>query len=198
MPNIKSAKKRVALSKAAYEKNKADKSALKTAVKKFEAAVASGNREQADSAYKAAVKSVDQGVKKGILHKNNAARKKSSMTLKQLSEVSGVPASSLSEYMSGKCAPRANALQRLADALQTTPEDLCSPAKRSRWRISVKEAAACMDVPPSFIKRGLQTGALSIGSAVLCKERYRYFISPERLRAEVGPERFAQFWEGGV
>ena len=72
MPNIKSAKKRVALSKAAYEKNKADKSALKTAVKKFEAAVASGNREQADSAYKAAVKSVDQGVKKGILHKNNA------------------------------------------------------------------------------------------------------------------------------
>ena len=73
MPNIKSAKKRVALSKAAYEKNKADK---------FEAAVASGNREQADSAYKAAVKSVDQGVKKGILHKNNAARKKSSMTLK--------------------------------------------------------------------------------------------------------------------
>lgn len=119
-------------------------------------------------------------------------------TQKQLSEVSGVPASSLSEYMSGKCAPRANALQRLADALQTTPEDLCSPAKRSRWRISVKEAAACMDVPPSFIKRGLQTGALSIGSAVLCKERYRYFISPERLRAEVGPERFAQFWEGGV
>ena len=82
MANIKSAKKRVALSKAAYEKNKADKSALKTAVKKFEAAVASGNREQADSAYKAAVKSVDQGVKKGILHKNNAARKKSSMTLK--------------------------------------------------------------------------------------------------------------------
>ena len=82
MPSIKSAKKRVALSKAAYEKNKADKSALKTAVKKFEAAVASGNREQADSAYKAAVKSVDQGVKKGILHKNNAARKKSSMTLK--------------------------------------------------------------------------------------------------------------------
>ena len=60
MPNIKSAKKRVALSKAAYEKNKADKSALKTAVKKFEAAVASGNREQADSAYKAAVKSVEE------------------------------------------------------------------------------------------------------------------------------------------
>lgn len=82
MPNIKSVKKDVERSRAAYEKNKAEKSALKTAVKKFEAAVASGNREQADSAYKVAVKTVDQGVKKGILHKNNAARKKSSMTLK--------------------------------------------------------------------------------------------------------------------
>ena len=82
MPNIKSVKKDVERSRAAYEKNKAEKSALKTAMKKFEAAVVSGNREQADSAYKVAVKTVDQGVKKGILHKNNAARKKSSMTLK--------------------------------------------------------------------------------------------------------------------
>ena len=82
MPNIKSAKKRVLVAEARNARNKAERSAMKTAVKKFEAAVASGNREQADSAYKAAVKSVDQGVKKGILHKNNAARKKSSMTLK--------------------------------------------------------------------------------------------------------------------
>jgi len=82
VPNIKSVKKDVERSRAAYEKNKANKSALKTAMKKFEAAVVSGNREQAEVAYKVAVKTVDQGVKKGILHKNNAARKKSSMTLK--------------------------------------------------------------------------------------------------------------------
>ncbi len=82
VPNIKSAKKRVLLSKAAYEKNKADKSEMRTAVKKFEAAVSGGDRAQANLAYKAAVKTVDQGVKKGILHKNTAARKKSSMTLK--------------------------------------------------------------------------------------------------------------------
>ncbi len=81
MPNIKSAKKRVELSKVAYEKNKADKSALKTAVKKFEAAVSGGDRTAADAAYKLAVKRVDQAVTKGILHKNTAARKKSSMTL---------------------------------------------------------------------------------------------------------------------
>ena len=82
MPNIKSAKKRVLIAKVNSERNKADKSALKTTLKKFEAAVAEGNREQADSAYTAAVKSIDQAVKKGIIHKNNAARKKSSIALK--------------------------------------------------------------------------------------------------------------------
>lgn len=82
MPNIKSAKKRVELAKVANDRNKANKSALRSTVKKFDAAVAEGNREQADSAYKAAVKTVDQAVKKGILHKNTAARKKSSMAVK--------------------------------------------------------------------------------------------------------------------
>ncbi len=82
MPNIKSAKKRVLVSKLNNERNKAEKSALKTALKKFDAAVADGSREQADSAYKAAVKSIDQAVIKGIVHKNNAARKKSQITLK--------------------------------------------------------------------------------------------------------------------
>ena len=82
MPNIKSAKKRVLVSKAQNEKNKAAKSLLKTNIKKFDAAVLEGNREAADAAYKTAVKSVDQAVNKGLLHKNTAARKKSSMTLK--------------------------------------------------------------------------------------------------------------------
>lgn len=82
MPNIKSAKKRVELSKIAYEKNKANKSALKTVIKKFDAALEGGDRTAAESAYKLAVKAVDQAVSKGILHKNTAARKKSSMTLR--------------------------------------------------------------------------------------------------------------------
>ena len=76
MPNIKSAKKRVLLSREANVKNKMAKSALKTTLKKFDSAVVAGNRE------KAAVVAVDKAAVKGILHKNNAARKKSSMTLK--------------------------------------------------------------------------------------------------------------------
>ena len=81
MPNIKSSKKDVLSSKIAYEKNKADKSALKTAVKKFDAALESGDKAAATAAYTEAVKKVDKAVIKGILHKNTAARKKSSMTL---------------------------------------------------------------------------------------------------------------------
>ena len=82
MPNIKSSKKDVISSKIAYEKNKADKSELKTNLKKYEAALAGGDKAEAEAAYKVAIKAVDQAVNKGLLHKNNAARKKSALTLK--------------------------------------------------------------------------------------------------------------------
>ena len=82
MPNIKSSKKDVISSKIAYEKNKANKSELKTTLKKFDAAQESGDKATAEAAYKLAVKCVDKALLKGLLHKNNAARKKSSMTLK--------------------------------------------------------------------------------------------------------------------
>ena len=82
MPNIKSAKKRVLVSKSKAMQNKAAKSALKTDLKKFEAAVADGSRSEADAAYKTAVKAVDKAVSKGLLHRNNAANKKSKMTVK--------------------------------------------------------------------------------------------------------------------
>lgn len=81
MPNIKSSKKDVISSKIAYEKNKANKTALKTIIKKFDAALVSGDRTQAEGAYKVAVQAVDKAVQKGLMHKNTAARKKSSMTL---------------------------------------------------------------------------------------------------------------------
>ena len=70
MPNIKSAKKRVLVSKANYEHNKAYRSALRTAVKKADAAIDAKSADMAE-AVNAAVK--------GIIHKNNAARKKSAL-----------------------------------------------------------------------------------------------------------------------
>ena len=82
MANIKSSAKRVLVSRVQAARNKADKSQLKTTIKKFNAATAEGNQENAEAAYKAAVKSVDRAVSKGLIHKNNAARKKSRLTKK--------------------------------------------------------------------------------------------------------------------
>lgn len=82
LPNIKSAKKRVKVNETKALQNKAAKSAMKTSLKKFDVAVADGNRSEADSAYKAAVKTVDKAAAKGLIHKNKAANKKSQMTIK--------------------------------------------------------------------------------------------------------------------
>ena len=82
MANIKSSAKRVLISRENAARNKADKSELKTTIKKFDAAVAEGNQENAEAAYKVAVKSVDRAVSKGLIHKNNAAHKKSAMAAK--------------------------------------------------------------------------------------------------------------------
>ena len=82
LPNIKSAKKRVLVAETRNARNKANKSALKTAIKKFEAAAVEGNRTEAEGTYKVAVKAIDKAAAKGLLHKNNAAHKKSALTLK--------------------------------------------------------------------------------------------------------------------
>ena len=82
MANIKSAKKRVLVTKAKTLQNQIFKTQMRTLVKKFNAAVETGDKEVATAAYKLAVKKIDQAVCRGILHKNNAAHKKSAFTLK--------------------------------------------------------------------------------------------------------------------
>lgn len=82
MPNIKSAKKRVLVTKTKTLQNKMFKTQLKTDIKKFEAAVEAGDKALATEAYKVAVKKVDQAVAHNILHKNTAAHKKSKFTKK--------------------------------------------------------------------------------------------------------------------
>jgi small subunit ribosomal protein S20 len=82
LPNIKSAEKRVRVTESKSMQNQVAKSALKTSIKKFETAIAAGDAAIAGAAYAEAVKKVDSASGKGILHKNTAARKKSSMTKK--------------------------------------------------------------------------------------------------------------------
>lgn len=82
MPNIKSAKKRVLVIKKKTLRNQMIKSAIRTALKKVDAAVAAGNKEDAQTAMRYAVKKLDQAVAKGVFHKNTAARKKSQLAHK--------------------------------------------------------------------------------------------------------------------
>jgi len=86
MANIKSSEKRVILSSKAAARNKAARSLIKTNIKKFDAAASGGDREAAESAYKAAVKVVDRAATRGLIHKNKAAHRKSALT-KQLNAV---------------------------------------------------------------------------------------------------------------
>ena len=81
MPNIKSAKKRVLVNKTKHDRNKSQNSALKTAIKKANAAVENGDADK-EAAVKAAQAKIDRAVAKGLIHKNNAAHKKSALALK--------------------------------------------------------------------------------------------------------------------
>lgn len=76
MPNIKSAKKRVRISEKENARNRALRSNLRTSIKKADTAI-SENAADKDALVKAAVVTIDKSVTKGIIHKNNAARKKS-------------------------------------------------------------------------------------------------------------------------
>lgn len=81
MPNIKSAKKRVLVNQTKAQRNKSTNSALKTAIKKANAAI-EANTADKEELVKAASQKIDQACTKGLLHKNNAARKKSALALK--------------------------------------------------------------------------------------------------------------------
>ena len=76
MANIKSAKKRVLVNRKKAERNKSIKSAVKTSIKKVEAA----DKEAAVAALTNAISTIDKAATKGVYHKNNAARKVSRLS----------------------------------------------------------------------------------------------------------------------
>ena len=84
MPNIKSAKKRVKVIEKKTAANRAVKSALRTQLKKFDAAVAVGS--DSEAVYRETVSAVDSAVTKGIIHKNKAARTKAQLAKKLAKE----------------------------------------------------------------------------------------------------------------
>ncbi len=75
MANIKSAKKRIIVAQLRTDRNKSIRSAVKTSIKKVEAAVAAKDKEAAQAALVAATAKISKAASKGVYHKNNASRK---------------------------------------------------------------------------------------------------------------------------
>ena len=82
MANIKSQIKRNRQNEAAHERNKSVRSALKTAVRRFHEAVEAGEVEQAKTLATEAGKKLDKAASKGVIHKNQAANRKSAVAKK--------------------------------------------------------------------------------------------------------------------
>ncbi|TDC47282.1 30S ribosomal protein S20 [Jiangella ureilytica] len=80
MANIKSQKKRILTNEKARLRNKAVKSSLKTAIRKFHEAADAGDTEKATEAAQAASRQLDKAASKGVIHKNQAANRKSSIS----------------------------------------------------------------------------------------------------------------------
>ncbi|GAB5080488.1 MULTISPECIES: 30S ribosomal protein S20 [unclassified Pseudarthrobacter] len=82
MANIKSQKKRILTNEKARLRNNAVKSELKTAIRAVNTAVESTDKDAAAAALKVASRKLDKAVSKGVLHKNNAANRKSAISKK--------------------------------------------------------------------------------------------------------------------
>lgn len=86
VPNIKSAKKRVRVIATKTARNASVKSYLRSTIKKYETAVAAGDKAIATTALVSAIRAIDKAVTKGVLHQNTASRKKSRLS-KKLQEI---------------------------------------------------------------------------------------------------------------
>ena len=85
MANIKSQIKRIKQNEKRHQRNKAVKSGLKTAVRKFREAADAGEKDQAITLGQEAAKKLDKAASKGVIHKNQAANRKSAIAKKAAS-----------------------------------------------------------------------------------------------------------------
>lgn len=79
MANIRSQIKRIKTNEKAHERNKAVKSSLKTAVRKFREAAEAGKKDKLTDLLRDASRKMDKAVSKGVIHANQAANRKSAM-----------------------------------------------------------------------------------------------------------------------
>jgi small subunit ribosomal protein S20 len=82
MANIKTQLKRIITNKKAHDRNKAVRSELKTSIRAVRTAVSAGDKQKAASALALASKKLDKAASKGVIHKNQAANRKSAIAKK--------------------------------------------------------------------------------------------------------------------
>ncbi len=80
MPNISSAAKRVRVTEKRTLRNRQVKSTMRTAIRQYLQTLESGSREEAEASLRNAVSQIDRAASKGVIHKNQAARKKSRLS----------------------------------------------------------------------------------------------------------------------
>ena len=82
MANIKSQIKRIKTNEIARQRNKATKSALRTSIRRFREAAETGDTAKATELARAATRALDKAASKGVIHKNQAANRKSAIATK--------------------------------------------------------------------------------------------------------------------
>ncbi len=129
MPIIKSAKKRVRVARKAAARNVRTKRTLKSAIKTFQAALS--GKKNAGTAQQKAQSAIDTAVKKGVMHKNKAARKKRQLAAaaKAAGHKTGAKTASAKKTVA-KAAPAKSAVKRTAAK---------SPAKSAAKRTTTKK-----------------------------------------------------------
>lgn len=122
------------------------------------------------------------------------AMEERNMSQAELSALTGIGKSSISQYLSGKNEPKAKATEKIAEALDVSPAFLngmttCSDATddpRGLKNVPIKEAAQRLDKSEQFIRVALQRGIVKFGFAVKLSSRYSYHISPKLLNEYIG------------
>ncbi len=134
MANIKSQKKRVKTNAKAQGRNKAVRSSLKTAMKRVHTAVAEGDKTAATEQLRAAGRALDKAVSKGVVHKNQAANRKSGI------------ARLVKDMETAKPAPKKSKTVPKAEVVEETPAKKAPAKKAAAKKPAAKKAA---EKPPA-------------------------------------------------
>lgn len=116
---------------------------------------------------------------------------KKSVSQAQLSELTGIGKSSISQYLSGKNEPKIDTVEKIANVLNVSAAYLIGASdeeqtKEKVMNIRVSEAAKLMGKSEQFIRIGLQRNILPFGFAIQMSTKWTYHISPKLLEEYVG------------